>query len=141
MALVLAGCAAPSATLYSIHDGERSPAVIDGSEATRLLKARIREGSQSQVPTRLDQPLNARQIVLPTYPREKLLQAVEGTVLVDFTIGTDGKVGATRVVSSPDNVLSEAALQAVGQWVFDPPTKDGSPRTYPVRIPLEFRLR
>lgn len=115
--------------------------MVDGSEAARLVKEHISQRSRSHVPTGLDKPLNARRIVLPTYPREKLLQAVEGTVLVEFTIGTDGKVSATRVVSSPDNVLSEAALQAVGQWVFDPPTKDGNPRTYRARIPLEFRLR
>ena len=140
--LSLAGCATPTpATQYSVHGVAGTAAVVDSTTAERLLAERIRQSSQGHVPTRLDAPLNPRRIVLPTYPSERLRQGVQGTVVVEITIGTDGKVSQTKVVSAPDNLLSEAAVQAIGQWVFDPPTKDGSPRTFRARLPLEFRLR
>lgn len=139
--LTLAGCSTPTPTTrYSVHGGAAKPAVIGSAAAERLLAERIRQTSRSQVPARLDAPLNALRIVLPEYPPELLRQGVQGTVLVEFTIGTDGKVSQARAVSGKDDLLSEAALQAIGQWVFDPPTKDGNPRAFRARLPLDFRL-
>jgi len=125
--LALVGCATPNPTRHSVPPVEL---------ANWLLKERIKQWSQSLVPGQLDAPLNARRIMLPEYPPEQLQQGIDGVVLVEFTIGTDGKVMAARSVRSPDDMLSVAALHAISQWEFDPPTKDGRPRTFLAQIPL-----
>jgi TonB family protein len=130
--LTLTGCAGSSPTRHSVPPRE---------VANWLHMERIRNCSRSLVPRHLDAPLNVRRIVLPEYPSEQLRQGIDGVVLVEFTIGTDGKVTAARSVRSPDDVLSVAALHAVRQWEFDPPTKDGRPRSFLAEVPLEFRLR
>jgi protein TonB len=42
------------------------------------------------------------------------------------TIGKDGRITDLEVLSGPD-MLKEAALHAVRQWVYDPYRVDGEP--------------
>jgi protein TonB len=47
------------------------------------------------------------------------LEHVRGAVVIDITIGTDGKVQEAKVVQSVPR-LDQAALQAVRQWEYEP---------------------
>lgn len=57
----------------------------------------------------------------PAYPREAERRRRSGTVEVEFTVGTDGSVTSSRVVSaSPPRVFDKETLQAVNRWRFQP---------------------
>ena len=57
----------------------------------------------------------------PDYPREAQRRRRPGRVEVEFTVGTDGTVTSSRVVSaSPPRVFDREALSAVNRWRFQP---------------------
>jgi protein TonB len=62
-----------------------------------------------------------------------------GTVAVRAIVGIDGKVGETKVSSSPHPELNELALKAVKQWQFNPARKDGKPIPVTVTVNVGFQ--
>jgi periplasmic protein TonB len=62
--------------------------------------------------------------VLPVYPLPARKARVVGNVLIEATIGVDGRVHNARVVNSIA-VLDQAALDAVRQWEFEPTRLNG----------------
>jgi periplasmic protein TonB len=57
----------------------------------------------------------------PKYPAEALRAGTSGSVLVEYTVGTDGTVTAARVVrSNPTRVFDREAVNAVRRWRFQP---------------------
>jgi TonB family protein len=65
---------------------------------------------------------------------------VEGTVLVQTVVGTEGQVQNPRVVRGIGFGLDEAAVAAVQQWKFKPGTKEGQPVPIYAQIEVSFRL-
>ena len=63
---------------------------------------------------------------------------VEGTVVVQALVGTDGHVRDTRIVRSIP-MLNAAAVNAVKQWRFKPATTGGRPVATWVSVPIPFR--
>src|ERR1051326_539887 len=57
--------------------------------------------------------------VKPEYPPEARAKGIQGPVVLDVQVQGDGRVGPVKVVSA-DPVLSEAAVRAVKQWVYQP---------------------
>jgi TonB family protein len=65
--------------------------------------------------------------IAPQYPAKLANKGVKGKVTVDFFID---ETGATRMpsVSSHDNSeLTALSVQALRQWKFEPPTRNGKP--------------
>lgn len=65
--------------------------------------------------------------VVPQYPAELAKKGIKGQVTVDFYID---ETGATRMpsVSSHDNSeLTALSVEALRQWKFEPPTRNGKP--------------
>ena len=57
----------------------------------------------------------------PKYPTEALRAGTSGSVLVEYTVGTDGTVTAARVVrSNPSRIFDREAVNAVRRWRFQP---------------------
>jgi TonB family protein len=84
-----------------------------------------------------------RRMVAPLYSDEAKTLKIEGSVYIDAVIGADGLVREARISRSLDAVhgLDEAALRAVGQWVFKPAMKtDGTAVSMPVTLEVAFRL-
>ena len=73
----------------------------------------------------------------PEYPREAVLAQQEGTVVVVFTVGTNGRVtDAVATSPSPWEILNQAALRKIRQtWRFS----QGPVRSYQVTI--QFQLK
>ena len=72
------------------------------------------------------------------YPDIARQAGVEGTVVVQALVGTDGRVRDTRVVRSIP-LLNGAALEAVRQWRFKPASTGGRPVAAWVSVPMSFR--
>jgi TonB family protein len=80
--------------------------------------------------------------VEPRYTSEAMRQKITGTVEVEVTIDSDGRVSRARVVKSLDSRygLDESAIRAAQQWRFTPARLNGKPVPTTVRIVLEFKL-
>ena len=80
--------------------------------------------------------------VAPAYPEEAKKEKIQGAVVLEVTIGVDGKVLAAKASKSPDERLAKAAIEAVKQWEFEP-TRDGKGKALQVKssITVNFRLQ
>jgi periplasmic protein TonB len=86
-----------------------------------------------------DQPPRALKLTKPQYPQDAFVKKVEGTVIVEFLIDTDGRVSQARVVSSVP-LLDAAALACVREWLFRPAVRQGRPIASIARAPVSFRI-
>jgi protein TonB len=77
--------------------------------------------------------------VRPVYPLPAMAARVGGNVLIEATIGADGRVHNARVVNSIA-VLDQAALDAVRQWEFEPSRVNGVPVAVTMVIIVTFAL-
>lgn len=77
----------------------------------------------------------------PAYPSAAREDSVEGTVVLEVSIGADGKVTSAKVnKSSGDRRLDRAAAEAVQRWSYEPRLKDGVPAASSVRVRVQFKL-
>jgi protein TonB len=76
--------------------------------------------------------------VPPVYPPAAEEARVEGLVILECTIGVDGRVTEAQVLRSIP-VLDEAALEAVRQWVYEPTVLDGM--TVPVIMTVSVKFQ
>jgi len=75
------------------------------------------------------------------YPEEARRADIEGQVVVQFIVGTQGQIENAEVVRSPSPLLSDAALAAVLGSRFTPGKQDGRAVRVRFAIPITFRLR
>jgi protein TonB len=78
-------------------------------------------------------------ITRPQYPQEAFVKKVEGTVVVEILIDSQGRVVRARVIQSVP-LLDAAALQTVYQWIFQPAIKHGRPVPTIAHAPVAFRI-
>jgi protein TonB len=86
-----------------------------------------------------DSPPRPLKQTRPQYPQEAFVKKIEGTVLVEILIDSQGRVARARVIQSVP-LLDAAALQTVYQWVFQPAVKHGRPVATLAHIPVTFRI-
>jgi TonB family protein len=87
----------------------------------------IRTGSAEVAALRLET------YVPPAYPQIAQSARVTGEVVLEATIGTDGRAGELRVLRSVP-LLDQAAIDAVRQWRFMLPAIRGN--SAPLRVPI-----
>jgi TonB family protein len=75
--------------------------------------------------------------VAPIDPPEAAALNVRGVVIVEARIEPDGRVSQVRVLRSIP-LLDQAAIDAVRQWVFEPPTVDGQPVAVVMMMTVSF---
>lgn len=76
----------------------------------------------------------------PIYPEMAKHNREQGTVLMQATIGTDGRVHDLRVILSPSDSLAAAAMEAVSHWEYKPYMVDGEPVEVKTLIKSVFTL-
>jgi TonB family protein len=74
------------------------------------------------------------------YPDEARQKGIEGKVMLELVIGTNGSVQSVKTLSSPNALLTAAAEQAVRKTAFVPATKNGKNVEATVVLPVMFRL-
>ncbi len=79
--------------------------------------------------------------VNPTYPDAARHAGAEGTVVLEATIGADGRVVRVDVVRGLAFGLSEAAADAVRRWQYRPARGRAGPVASRKEVRIEFRLR
>jgi len=94
--------------------------------------APMRVGGQVRPPAKLaEQPL--------VYPPMAISARVEGTVIIEATIGTDGRVSNAKVLRGKP-LLDQAALDAVRTWQYTPTLLNGVPVAVIMTVVVQFRL-
>lgn len=76
------------------------------------------------------------------YPEMAQANNIQGTVTLTFVVNTAGEVVDVEIVSSPDKLLSDAALKAVRsspKWT--PGMQSNRPQAVKMSIPVQFVLR
>jgi len=78
--------------------------------------------------------------VNPVYPDVAARAMVQGNVVVELQVSTEGRVTEARVLQGIP-LLNEAALAAVRQWVYTPPLVDGVPVRLIMTVTVRFRIK
>lgn len=84
-------------------------------------------------------PVKTRHVA-PVYSEMARIARVEGLVILEATIGVDGRVGNLRVLRSIP-LLDQAAIDAVRQWEFTPTQLNGQPVPVIMTVTVQFTLR
>jgi len=77
--------------------------------------------------------------VEPEYPASAKSQHIQGPVVLDVQVLSDGSVGTIAIVSG-DPTLTEAAVHAVRKWKYQPNVVNGRPVESQTRVTINFSL-
>jgi protein TonB len=77
--------------------------------------------------------------VAPVYPEIARQARLVGTITVLAIVGVDGRVREARVVNGIP-LLSDAALEAVRQWRYQPQLLNGQPCEFELTVSVSFVL-
>ena len=78
--------------------------------------------------------------VRPVYPPIAQSARVQGVVIIEATIGLDGRVTDAKVLRSVP-LLDQAALDAVRKWEFTPTLLNGVPVPVIMTVTVNFTLQ
>jgi protein TonB len=98
----------------------------------RTLKPAVRVGGQLTPPRLIHR-------VPPEYPLAAQHAQIEGIVILEATVDTDGHVESVRVLRS-HSVLDRAAMDAVSQWEYEPLVLNGEPFPFVLTVTVSFHL-
>jgi TonB family protein len=76
---------------------------------------------------------------VPVYPPAAKKAKIQGKVVLDAVIGTDGNVENLRVISGPPE-LQQSALDAVRQWTYKPYLLNGDPIEVETTVNVVYTL-
>lgn len=95
-------------------------------------KGPYRVGGKVQAPRLIRQ-------VQPEYPPLAKQARIQGDVVIDSVIDTQGRVTEMKVVSGSP-LLVQSAIQALGQWRYQPTLLNGQPVAVDMLVTLHFTL-
>jgi TonB family protein len=108
-------------------------------EPSPEFKAALERLNPARVGGNFKAPVKVRD-VKPVYPAEAQVNRIQGVVILEAIIDTDGTIAAARVLRSIPE-LDEAALDAVRQWKFMPTLLNGSPIGLVMTTTVNFTLQ
>ena len=77
---------------------------------------------------------------MPHYPAELGCAGIGGVVVLNLSIGPDGKPADVKLLgSSGQDALDKAALEGVKSWQFEPATRGGKPVVQGIQVPVNFK--
>jgi len=79
--------------------------------------------------------------VKPDYTEEGRQRRVEGDVVLEIVVKSDGSVGNVKLLQGLGAGLDQRAIDAVRQWRFSPAKRYGTPVDVIVEVAMEFKLR
>ncbi len=105
----------------------------EAEEREKAAAAALRVGGKVRPPTKTKD-------VKPVYPATAQTARVQGTVIIEATIGANGKVLNTKILRSVP-MLDQAALDAVKQWEYTPTRLNGVPVPVVMTVTVAFKLQ
>lgn len=98
---------------------------------------------QPQAPVRIGgsirEPVKVKNVP-PAYPPIAINARIEGLVIIEAVIGTDGVVNEARILRGVP-LLNQAALDAVKQWRYTPTMLNNVPVPVIMTVTVQFKLQ
>jgi periplasmic protein TonB len=107
--------------------------LVSGSGAAAGQTPRLRVGGDIQAPKKI-------RTVAPVYPEDAKAAGVQGVVMLEAVIGTNGSVIEIEVRRSVP-MLDDAAIEAVRQWEYTPTLLNGEPVELLMTVTINFTLQ
>jgi len=128
---IVNGQPSPTRHTVTVKFSQQGPVLID-----RPIGETSRSGERSQ-----NRPLHYRvcglgdldqmpkriETVVPVLPKGLSADAASGIARIQFFIDKEGRVRAPEVLFSSSDVIADAAIEAISNWRFEPPRKNGDP--------------
>jgi protein TonB len=105
---------------------------VPAVSASRDQEKRVRVGGDIKEPKKIKD-------VKPVYPEDAKNAGIQGIVILETIIGTDGSVQEAKVLRSVTQ-LDKAALDAVIQWRYTPTLLNGEPVEVVMTVTVTFSL-
>lgn len=117
---------------------EVKPRIVEPDEGKAEIRSLDRPGQRE---TSYTDSFALIRAVTPVYPPFERDEGIEGMVTVEMRVDEYGMVVEANVLSTmgPDS-FADSALDAVRQFVFEPPTENGQPTSIWVRLRIKFRI-
>ena len=132
---VAAKAAADKAAADAAAGKEKADAVAAKQKEAAAAREKARQAAV-RPGGRIMEPKKVKDVP-PVYPALAQSARVSGAVMIEATIGADGKVVDAKVVKSIP-LLDEAALEAVRQWEYLPTMLNGVPVPVLVTVTINF---
>jgi len=120
-----------------------APALPGGARGTLTPTALPPTPPGGQRPVRVGGNIKAPHKIVsvnPGYPADAAAQGISGVVILECTIGPNGRVTDARTLRSPNDSLTRAATDAVRGWEFTPTLLNGTPVPVIMTATFNFRL-
>lgn len=127
---------------FKLYEGKEAPSIGPGVKAPEM-KPKIRNLREEMPPADYvpyEKPPEAIKQVPAKYPPAAKKDNVQGTVWLKTLVDEEGRVAKVEIQKSEAEVLNQAAVDAVHQWVFKPAIMKGKPIAVWVSIPFRFVL-
>jgi TonB family protein len=131
-----------AAAVDAVRQWEYEPTIIDEVAVPVITSIAVEFKLTAPAPVRVGGSIKApaqTKRVNPPYPPEAQAAGVQGVVIMEATIGVDGKVTDVRVLR-PIPLLDQAALEAVRQWEYEPTMVNGVAVPVVMTVTLNFAL-
>jgi len=128
--VLLLALACGAAWRYWQYQWKQLEAPVSAGSITAPARKRVRVSAET-----MQQLLTHK--VEPVYPEALRPMNVQGTVVLDATIGPDGSVLEVHPISGPE-ALVPAAVEAVKWWRFEPYRVNGEPVEVATTFAVEF---
>ena len=112
-------------------DAAAAKAIADAEARAKAKAAAVRVGGKIEPPIKMND-------VQPVYPAIAKDAGVTGVVIIEATIGPDGKVIDAKVLRSVP-LLDQAALDAVRQWEYKPTLLNGVAVPVIMTVTINFK--
>jgi len=86
-------------------------------------------------------PPSIQREVKADYTEEARHRNIEGDVVLEIVVRSDGSVGSVKLLQGLGAGLDQRASEAVRQWRFNPARRYGVPVDVIVEVAVEFKLR
>jgi protein TonB len=125
----------------AVPAGEVSPTLaVESGSATGTISA-LTIPVNTSAPAALRQsnlePMQVIRTVPPIYPAIAKMRRLSGQVMVEFTVGKDGKAHNPKLLSG-QATFKDAAFEAIRQWTFKPAKLDGKPIEQTTQVKMDF---
>jgi TonB family protein len=143
VAIVLNGTVISAPTLKSpIGDNAFITGNFTAASAQELAASLAPVRSNQNGSTRLTMPIPVYE-ERPQYTPAAMDAKIQGEVLLEAVVLTDGTVGDVSVLQSldPDYGLDQQAVDAMRRWTFQPGTRNGEPVRVAVQVQMTFTLK
>ncbi|MCP4214207.1 MAG: energy transducer TonB [bacterium] len=117
-----------------IHEGKPAPVKF-----TVVIKFKLDSKHSKPMALASEQRPNRIKQQQPVYPKKALKEHIQGKVVMEVTLDTEGNIVDAEVVDGHP-ALNEAAVLAVGKWKYEPYILNGTPRKVRFTVVIKFNL-